>query len=394
MNFPIAERMRKTPRSFIREILKVTEQPDIISFAGGLPNPSAFPVTELAQAAEDVMKEDGVASLQYATTEGFLPLREWVCKRYAKRYKIQVTPEEILITHGSQQSLDLCGKVLIDRNTHVAIERPGYLGAIQAFSLYEPEFYPINLEHDGPDMGGVYQALGGNKCRIFYGVPNSQNPSGVTWSEEKRRKVAEYLEKFETLFIEDDAYGEIRFSEYTPGPVKSWLPDQVVMNGTFSKIISPGMRMGWVCAPKEVMTHIVTAKQATDLHSSIFAQRIIYRYLTEYPIDTYIQKITEKYRMLCDCMVRAIHENLPDSVTFRVPDGGMFLWLTLPAGCSSLEIFNRALEKKVAVLPGIPFYTDGGGENTMRLNFTNSSPEQISEGIKRLSTVLKEMKLA
>jgi len=391
MEYCFAERMSKTPRSFIREILKVTEQPDIISFAGGLPNPLAFPVPELARATELVLEKEGVSALQYATTEGFLPLREWICDRYKKRYNLDVSPEEVLITHGSQQSLDLCGKVLIDKGTRVAIERPGYLGAIQAFSLFEPEFYPVNLENDGPSLQEVKISMDEGGCRLFYGVPNSQNPSGVTWSDEKRIKIAEYLTEYDSLFIEDDAYGEIRFSEKISSPVKKLAYDNVILNGTFSKIISPGMRMGWICAPKDIITHLVTAKQATDLHSSIFAQRIINRYLAEYPVDEYIKKISDKYRMLCDCMVTAIKEMLPASITFRIPDGGMFLWISLPTGCSSLDLFNHALEKGVAVLPGIPFYTNGGGENTMRLNFTNSSPEKITEGVRRLSVVLKEM---
>lgn len=388
MSSLFAERMGKTPRSFIRETLKVTECPDIISFAGGLPNPTVFPVRELAEVAKDVISDEGAAALQYATTEGYLPLREWVADRYAHRYGLSVSPDEILITHGSQQCLDLCGKVFIDKGTPVAIEEPGYLGAIQAFSLYEADFVPIKLEYDGPVLDDVRASME-KKCRFFYGVPNSQNPSGVTWSERKRREVAGIIGSSESMFIEDDAYGEIRFAGDIPTPVKKYIPDQVVMNGSFSKIITPGMRMGWVCAPKEVMTQLVTAKQATDLHSSILAQRIISRYLSEYPIDSYIRKITETYQKQCECMLNAIKQEFPDSVSYTIPDGGMFIWVTLPDGCSSLEVFNKALEKKVAVLPGIPFYTHGGGENTMRLNFSNSSFDQIEEGIRRLSEVLK-----
>ena len=335
MSSLFAERMGKTPRSFIRETLKVTECPDIISFAGGLPNPTVFPVRELAEVAKDVISDEGAAALQYATTEGYLPLREWVADRYAHRYGLSVSPDEILITHGSQQCLDLCGKVFIDKGTPVAIEEPGYLGAIQAFSLYEADFVPIKLEYDGPVIDDVRDSME-KKCRFFYGVPNSQNPSGVTWSETKRKEVAEIIGSSDSVFIEDDAYGEIRFAGDIPTPVKKYIPDQVVMNGSFSKIITPGMRMGWVCAPKEVMTQLVTAKQATDLHSSILAQRIISRYLSEYPIDSYIRKITETYQKQCECMLNAIKQEFPDSVSYTIPDGGMFIWVTLPDGCSSL----------------------------------------------------------
>jgi 2-aminoadipate transaminase len=218
--------MRKTPRSFIRETLKVTEHPDIISFAGGLPNPSVFPVQELAKTAEEVIREDGPAALQYATTEGFLPLRNWIAERYAHRYGISVTPDEILITHGSQQCLDLIGKIFIDKGTHIGIERPGYLGAIQAFSLYEPAFVPISLEMDGPALDDLQNFLQIKDCGFFYGVPNSQNPSGITWSDEKRRAVADSLHDNKGIFIEDDAYGEIRFRGDIPRPVKTMVPDQ------------------------------------------------------------------------------------------------------------------------------------------------------------------------
>lgn len=388
MKYRFADRMRKTPRSFIRETLKVTERPDIISFAGGLPNPSVFPVQELAKTAEQVINEEGSAALQYATTEGFLPLRTWIAERYAHRYGMSVTPDEILITHGSQQCLDLCGKIFINNGTQIGIERPGYLGAIQAFSLYEPSFVPISLKTDGPAIDDLQSFLQKKDNGFFYGVPNSQNPSGITWSDEKRREVADSLHDHEGLFIEDDAYGEIRFLGDAPRPVKSLVSDQVVMNGSFSKIITPGMRMGWICAPKPIMDQIITAKQGTDLHSSILAQRIIYRYLTEYPIDTYIKKINDTYKSQCDFMVGSIREHFPESVSYTIPEGGMFLWVTLPEKVSSMEVFERALEEKVAVLPGIPFYTDGGGKNTLRLNFTNSSLEKIEEGIVRLSRVL------
>lgn len=391
MQYSFSNRMSTTPRSFIREILKVTEHPDIISFAGGLPNPSLFPVNELARVSEEIIRNEGRASLQYATTEGYLPLRQWIADRYKKRYGLSVLPDEILITHGSQQCLDLVGKIFLDKNTPVGIERPGYLGAIQAFSLFEPEFCPVNLEDDGPDMVEAEQVVQKKHCRLFYGVPNSQNPSGITWSLDKREAFAELVRNNGIVFIEDDAYGEIRFSGDVRRPVKSWIPDQVVMNGSFSKIIAPGMRMGWICAPSEIMTQLVTAKQATDLHSSILAQRIISRYLQEFPIDDYIHKITDTYREQCECMVRLISENFPESMKYTVPDGGMFLWVTLPEGCSSMDVFNRALEKKVAVLPGVPFYTGSGGLSTMRLNFSNSTPGQIEEGITRLAEVLREV---
>ncbi len=394
MQYTFASRMGKTPRSFIREILKVTERPEIISFAGGLPSPALFPVERLAETAKAVIMEEGPAALQYATTEGHLPLREWIAERYHSRLGMDVSPDEILITNGSQQSLDLIGKVFIDSGSRVAIERPGYLGAIQAFSLFEPEFLGVPLTEEGPDPAVLHAVLTEENPRIFYGVPNSQNPSGITWSIENRRRVAEEIQRSETILIEDDAYGELRFSGDQMPAMRSFLPDQTVMTGSFSKIIAPGMRMGWICAPHEIMEQIITAKQGTDLHSNILSQRIIARFLADYSIDEHIRTITDAYAHQRDCMLAAIKEHFPEGVTCTRPDGGMFLWVTLPDRYSSTELFNRALAENVAILPGVPFYADGGGESTMRLNFSNASDEQIWEGISRLGKVLHQYMLA
>lgn len=390
MQYTFASRMGKTPRSFIREILKVTERPEIISFAGGLPSPALFPVERLAETARAVITEEGPAALQYATTEGHLPLREWIAERYHSQLGMDVSPDEILITNGSQQCLDLIGKVFIDPGSRVAIERPGYLGAIQAFSLFEPEFSSVPLTREGPDPDVLNSVLSEENPRIFYGVPNSQNPSGITWSLENRRRVAEEIQRSETILIEDDAYGELRFEGDQMPAMRSFLPDKTVMTGSFSKIIAPGMRMGWVCAPQEIMEQIITAKQGTDLHSNILSQRIIARFLADYPIDEHIRTITDAYAHQRDCMLAAIKEQFPEEVTCTSPDGGMFLWATLPDGYSSTELFNRALADDVAILPGVPFYTDGGGESTMRLNFSNASDERIREGIARLGRVLHQ----
>nr|WP_330217422.1 PLP-dependent aminotransferase family protein [Methanosphaerula palustris] len=368
----------------------MTERPEVISFAGGLPNPALFPVERLAESARAVITGEGSAALQYATTEGYLPLREWIAERYKIRLGMDVSPDEILITNGSQQCLDLIGKVFIDPGSRVAIERPGYLGAIQAFSLYEPEFMNVPLTSEGPDPTVLNSVLSEGNPRIFYGVPNSQNPSGITWSLENRCRVAKIIQRSETILVEDDAYGELRFCGDQMPAMRSFLPDKTVMTGSFSKIIAPGMRMGWVCAPYEIMEQIVTAKQGTDLHSNILSQRIISRFLADYSIDEHIRAITDAYAHQRDCMLAAINEHFPKEVTCTSPDGGMFLWATLPDGFSSTELFNRALAENVAILPGVPFYTDGGGESTMRLNFSNASDERIWEGIARLGSVLHQ----
>lgn len=390
MQYTFASRMEKTPRSFIREILKVTERPEIISFAGGLPSPVLFPVEELAKTAEKVITEEGRTALQYATTEGYGPLREWIADRYHRRLSLDVSPDEILITNGSQQCLDLIGKVFINTGSTVAIERPGYLGAIQAFSMYEPEFSSVQLTEDGPDISCLAEVLNEEKPCLFYGVPNSQNPSGITWSKSNRASVSALMQETETVMIEDDAYGELIFRGSSMPSLRSLIPELTVMTGSFSKIIAPGMRMGWTCAPEGITDQAVVAKQGTDLHSNVLSQRIIMRFLEDYPIDEHISRITTAYAHQCDCMISAIRDEFPEEVSYTRPDGGMFIWATLPDGYSSTELFERALKEDVAILPGVPFYTDGGGATTMRLNFSNSTPERIEEGISRLGRVLRE----
>lgn len=389
--YTFASRMAKTPKSFIREILKVTEDPRIISFAGGLPNPELIDVDGVARATAAVLKDDGRVALQYSTTEGYRPLRQFIADRYKKRLGLDISPDEILITNGSQQCLDLIGKVLISAGDHVAIERPGYLGAIQAFSLYEPVFHPVLLHEDGLDPAQFAHELKANPIRFFYGVPNSQNPSGVTYSEQRRKDIAELLTGKDTLLVEDDAYGELNFAGKSLPSFRQYLPEQTLITGSFSKILAPGIRMGWVVAPPAIMEQLVIAKQASDLHSNYLSQRIAYEYLTHEDIDAKIRIIQARYKAQSEQMVGLMKELMPASVRFTTPQGGMFVWVTLPEGISSMEVFEQALKEDVAVLPGTPFYTDGGGKDTLRLNFSNSSPEKIRAGIERLARVIRDM---
>ena len=384
-----ARRMRTTPKSFIREILKVTEKPEIISFAGGLPHPDLIDADGLAQSAAEVFRSDGRAALQYATTEGYLPLRQFIAERYRKRLGLAIPPEEILITNGSQQCLDLIGKILIDPGDRVVIERPGYLGAIQVFSLYEPVFAPVGLDGEGPDPAALETTLSGNPAKLFYGIPNSQNPSGITYSEKRREECAGILEDTGTLIVEDDAYGELQFAPKPHSPLKKYLPGQTFLTGSFSKIMAPGMRLGWVCAPGLLMEQLVVAKQASDLHSNYLSQRIASHYLETNDIDAHITRIKKAYSAQAGCMLAALEEAMPEGVCWTRPVGGMFIWVTLPSGCLAMEVFNRALRENVAVLPGIPFYIDGGGNNTLRLNFSNADPERIAEGIGKLARVIR-----
>ena len=384
-----ARRMLATPKSFIREILKVTENPEIISFAGGLPNPGLIDVKGLAQAAADVFASDGRTALQYSTIEGYLPLRRFIADRYKKRLGLAISPDEILITNGSQQCLDLIGKVLIDPGDRIIIERPGYLGAIQVFSLYEPVFVPVNLNAGGMDTAAFESAVSGYDTKLFYGIPNSQNPSGITYSVACRKICAEILKGTNTIIVEDDAYGELHFSGKSLPPIKKYLPDQTILTGSFSKIIAPGMRLGWVCAPRQIIDQLIIAKQASDLHSNYLSQRIASRYLEEADLDVHIGKIRAAYHEQAHAMIDAMQDNLPASVSWSQPEGGMFVWVTLPVGCPAVDVFTEALKKQVAVLPGLPFYVDGGGTDTLRLNFSNATPARITEGVERLSKVIQ-----
>ncbi len=383
-----ADRMACVHRSFVREILKVTEDPEVISFAGGLPNPRYFPVQEIAQATKKVLNECGEAALQYSTTEGYLPLREVIAQRYAKK-GVKLSPSEILITNGSQQGLDLLGKAFLNKGDGVIIERPTYLAAIQSFGLFEPKFYPIHLEEDGVDPNALEERLSKDGVKLFYSVPNFQNPTGITYSKEKRRIVAEKMNGSNTIFIEDNPYGELRFMGRDKPSMRCFLGENAVLLGSFSKIVSPGIRLGWICACEEIMEKLIIAKQASDLHSNYLCQRIIHQYFKDNDIELHIAKIREAYRQQRDFMVKIMQESLPADVSYTKPEGGMFLWVTLPDGMSSLDLFNRAIKEKVAFVPGQAFYTDGGGGNTMRLNFSNSDNEKIFEGITRLAKVIK-----
>ncbi|WP_449241835.1 aminotransferase-like domain-containing protein [Desulfovibrio sp.] len=385
-----ATRLDGVQPSFIREILKVTANPEIISFAGGLPNPALFPVEEMAEVAAAVLRDQGRTALQYSTTEGDPELRACIAERYKAKKGLDVAADDILITTGSQQCLDLVGKVLIDRGSPIVLERPGYLGAIQAFSFFGPVYRTVELADDGPDLEALARALEGEKPRFFYAVPNFQNPSGVTYSAEKRRAAADLLSRNGVTLVEDDPYGELRFLGQDQQPVSALMRDHALLLGTFSKIAAPGFRIGWVVAPKRYREKLVIAKQAADLHTSTLVQRILVRYLREHDIDAHIARIRECYGNQRRVMVEAIERHFPEEVRFTRPEGGMFLWAAMPEGCASMDLFERAIARKVAFVPGRPFYVDGTGENTLRLNYSNSDPERIEEGVRRLGESLKD----
>lgn len=391
VSYRFSRRMAHVPDSFLGELFRVSSQPGVISFAGGLPDSEQFDIPGIRKAAEEVLSQDGRCALQYTTTDGYLPLREYIANRYRSRLGLNARPEEIQIVNGSQQCLDLIGKILINPGDHVLIERPGYLGAIEAFSFYEPIFdsVPPDLSGDaGPDTNIVRCLASGHDPAFWYGIPNSQNPSGVTWAEETRKEVAEILAESQTLLYEDDAFGDLFFDGKPRHPVRHWLTEQTIMSGSFSKTIAPGLRCGWIWAPKQVINEFNRAKQAADLHSNLLSQMILSRYLDSTDIDTHIRKTARIYGERCRMMEEILDDLFPPGTSHTSPEGGMFLMVTLPPGVSSLDVFYAGVSQGVAVMPGSPFYVDGGGGDTIRLNFSASRENQITEGMDRLARVV------
>lgn len=390
MQYRFADRLSHAPKSFLGELFRVSADPGIISFAGGLPSSALIDTEGIKKATCQVVEEDPATALQYTTTDGYLPLREYIANRYRSRLGIPATAEEIQIVNGSQQCLDLFAKIFLNKGDHVGIERPGYLGAIEAFSLYEPVIDTVPLEDGGPNLPAFEHLIREKEVKFFYGIPNSQNPSGRTYSQDKRREIAGILEESDTVFYEDDAFGELFFDRMPRRPVKWYLPDQAVISGSFSKIIAPGMRIGWIFAPAGILTRFNIVKQAADLHSNFFCQKILHRYLTTNNLDDHIRNIVTVYERKCRLMCDLLEDLLPE-VSHTTPEGGMFLMATLPHGLLSRTVFDEGIKQGVAILPGLPFYVDGGGTDTIRMNFSTSSEEQIKEGMVRLARVITDL---
>ena len=391
MNYRFAGRMGRAPESFLEELFRVSAVPGVISFAGGLPGSAYIDVEGIREAAREVFADEGRTALQYTTTDGYLPLREFIADRYQRRLGLPATPEEIQIVNGSQQCLDLVAKIFLDPGDAVGMERPGYLGAIEAFSLYEPVVHSVPLEEDGPDLAAFASLIRDHAPKFFYGIPNSQNPSGTTYSEGKRRAVADILEGMDTVFYEDDAFGELFFDGKPRPPVKRYLPDQTMISGSFSKIVAPGMRIGWIYAPAPILREFNVAKQAADLHSNFLCQVILHRYLATHDLDAHVARVAAVYGANCRLMCDLLDDLMPPGTTHTNPEGGMFMTAKLPDGVSSMEVFSEGVKEGVAVLPGVPFYADGGGEDTIRLNFSAAGEEEIAEGIHRLARVVRRL---
>ncbi len=387
-----SERIKNTPSSFIREILKVTQRPEIISFAGGLPNPISFPQEELKASMNRISDKYGSKIYQYSTTLGLESLRQYIADRYKKIWNMDISIDNIIITTGSQQALDLIGKVFINENENVMVEKPSYLGLLQAFCLYRANFVTTKLNDDGLDIDDLKNTLKTYKPKAAYLIPNFQNPTGLTYTAENRKNVFEAIKDEDMLLIQDDPYGELRFEETPRIPyIGLNMTDKNLYLGSFSKIVTPGMRLGYIIAHKEIIKMLETAKQASDLHSNIFGQYLISDYLYNNDLDKHIEKIKELYKSQAGAMISAMEEYFPKTVKFTHPKGGMFTWVTLEEGKDVLKLFDKAIEKKVAFVPGHPFYVNPKTVNTLRLNYTNADAQTIKTGIKRLAEALNEL---
>ncbi len=390
MDSLFSDRISDVPRSFIREILKDALDPGTISFAGGLPNRDFFPEQELREASNKVFDQQGKNVFQYSNSEGYEPLKQQIAKRYAAK-GLDVPLENILITSGSQQGLDLLGKIAINEGEGLVIEEPGYLGAIQAFSLYRPDFIPVPVSEQGIDCGKLRQVFTAHTPKLMYTVPNFQNPSGITYPEDNRREVAAIIDGTSTILIEDNPYGDLRFSGQEASSFYELIPNNTILLGSFSKIVVPGFRLGWIVAPPAIMQKLLIAKQAADLHTNQFAQCVVHQYLEDNDINAHIQKIIEAYGLQKQAMVAAIERHFPAEVSHTNPEGGMFLWATLPEGISAMKLFELAAKDRVVFVPGDPFYVSKNNVNTMRLNFSCVDENTIETGIERLGQAIKSL---
>jgi 2-aminoadipate transaminase len=389
-----AQRTQRMKSSAVRELLKLTELPDVISFAGGLPAPEAFPTQRFVEASSKVMTSVGALALQYSTTEGYRPLRELIAA-HATRYGIQVEADNILITSGSQQALDLIGKVFVNPGDHILVESPTYLGALQAWNAYQAEYVAADTDDDGYIIASV-DAKMRTGPKFAYALPNFQNPSGVTLSLERRKQLIEVADHYGVPILEDDPYGQLRYEgEHLPALVTldsqfrstngSQYSGNVIYLSTFSKTLAPGIRLGWIVAPVEVIRKLVQAKQGTDLHTSTVSQMVAYEVARDGFLDQHVKLIRAIYRERRDTMLEALNTHFPPAITWTRPAGGLFLWLKFPESLDAADVLKAALAEKVAFVPGESFFVDGSGQNTARLNFSNASPERIEEGIKRLA---------
>ncbi|MDC7701705.1 aminotransferase-like domain-containing protein [Vogesella indigofera] len=382
-SYTFSQRANRLNSSVIREILKLTERPDMISFAGGLPAPYTFPVEALQSACASLFQDHAHASLQYGPTEGQMELREWIAQRHG------TTASRVLMTTGSQQGLDLLGKVFIDPGSKILVETPTYLGALQAFTLYEPSYSSIPSD----DFGLLPQELTpelADGARFIYTIPNFQNPTGRRIPLNRRHELVAQAKELGILLVEDDPYGELSYSGDHLPSLHSLNPDDVIYLGSFSKILAPGLRLGYIIAPEAIHLKLVQAKQATDLHTPSFTQRIAYEALRSGLLDSHLPIIRQRYSAQCQAMLEALARHMPDGIHWSRPEGGMFIWLELPEDMDAEDLLQKAVAHSVAFVPGAPFYASSPHRNTMRLAFVTVPPERIEQGISVLGQLIRD----
>ena len=388
IQWQFSERAAQLQSSFIREILKITQRPEIISFAGGLPSPATFPVERMKAAYDKVLSETGKVALQYGPTDGYAPLREWIAKSLSTG-GATILPEQILMTSGSQQALDLLGKVLIDEGSRVLVETPSYLGALQAFSVYRPEFKSVDTDEHGlvpSSLEGIAQG-----ARLLYSLPNFQNPTGRSLSLARRQELVETCARLGVPLIEDDPYGALSYKGEPMPKMVAMNPDGVIYMGSFSKVLTPGIRLGYVCAPLPLVRRLELAKQAADLHTAQLTQMVVHEVVKDGFLDQHIPTIRQLYGDQCQVMLDAMQEHFPAGVSWTRPEGGMFIWVTLPKGIDSMKLLDQSLAARVAFVPGAPFYANDPATNTLRLSFVTVPPERIREGIAVLGKLIAGM---
>lgn len=386
MTWTLSQRAQNLTSSAIREILKVTERPEVISFAGGLPSPATFPVDRIQQACDTILTTAPSPALQYGPTEGYLPLREWIARNHSVGGHV-VSADDVLVTTGSQQALDLLGKVLIDTGSRVLVETPTYLGALQAFSLSQPQFVSVPSDEDGP-LPRELTALDPGNARFMYCLPNFQNPTGRRTPLTRRVEISRIAASTGLLLIEDDPYAALSYGGDPLPSLHSMQPDGVVHLGSFSKVLAPGLRVGYLIAPQALHRKLVQAKQAADLHTPSFTQRIVHEVIKDGFLDAHIPRIRSLYASQCAAMLDALRRHFPADVSWNTPEGGMFIWVRLPAHIDSMLLLQKAIAENVAFVPGAPFFANEPQANTLRLSFVTVPPAKIEEGIARLAGLI------
>ena len=391
MQVKLSERMCRPDfqGEFVDTMLKGAVAKDLISFGGGLPNPISFPVKEMESAVAKVLERSGVQALQYSTTAGYGPLRAFIAARYALAGVPDVKADDILVTNGSQQALDMFAACLLDPGDELAVEDPTYLAALQTFHLYGPKILTVPLNGDGLDTGALAELLAAHAPKFMYLIPNFQNPTGLTYTPAVRAAAAALFARSDCFVIEDNPYGELRFRGEGGDSFGRYLGEQCCMMGTFSKVVSPGMRIGWICCRQpELRKKLLAYKMTMDLHTNIFCQMVLAQYLEDNDLDAHIARIRDLYRDKADLMMACMDRYLPRGCSFTRPEGGMFIWATMPEGVTALEVQREVLKKGVLVTAGDPFYESQRNVRTMRINYSNSADADIEKGIRILGETI------